>query len=84
MSLVILFLIFAILDNYILPLLIVFDVSFTVGNPEIVELFDLEPNMPALELFGLGLYEIIVWLIQSLLAAFIGERIIMKKPGNAV
>ena len=84
MSLVILFLIFAILENYILPLLIVLDVSLTVGNPEIVELFDLKPNIPALELFSFGLYEILIWLIQSLLAAFIGEKIIMKKARSAV
>ena len=84
MNLVILFLIFAFLENYILPLLIVLDVTFTVGNPEIVKLFDLKPNTSALELFGFGFYEIITWLIQSALAAFIGEKIIMKKPKNAV
>jgi len=84
MTLVVLFLIFAILENYILPLLIVLNVSFTVGNPVIVEFFDLKPNTPALEFFGFGLYEIITWLIQSALAALIGEKIIMKKPKSAV
>lgn len=84
MTLVALFLIFAFLENYILPLLIVLDVSFTVGNPEIAELFDLKPNEPVLKLFGFGLYEMITWLIQSALAALIGDKIIMKKPKNAV
>jgi hypothetical protein len=79
MTLLVLFLIFAFLENYILPLLIVLDVSFTVGNSEIAELFDLKFNEPALELFGFGLYEIITCLIQSVLAALIGEKIIMKK-----
>ena len=84
MNLVILFLIFALLENYILPLLIVLDVSYTVGNPEIVEFFDLKPNEPALELFGFGIFAIITWLIQSVLAAVIGEKIIIKKTKSDV
>ncbi len=83
-GLIILFLIFALLENYILPLLIIADVNFTVGNPEIAAFFDLKPSTPAPELFGFGFSEIITWLIQSLLAALIGEKIIMKKTKTAV
>ena len=61
-------------------MVIVLDVTYTVGNADIAEFFDLKPNEPLVDLFGFGLFEIITWIFQSLLAAFIGEKIIMKKP----
>ena len=31
------------------------------------------------DLFGFGLFEFVIWAVQSLLASFIGERLIIKK-----
>jgi len=84
MSLLILFIIFAILENSILPMLFVLDITYTVGNADVVKLFDLKPNEPLINLLGFGLFEIITWAFQSILAAFIGEKIIMKKSTQAV
>ena len=84
MSLLILFIIFAFIENSILPMLFFLDIAYTVGNADIAKLFDLKPNEPLIDLFGFGLFEIITWAFQSLLAAFIGEKIIMKKSTQAV
>jgi hypothetical protein len=84
MSLLILFVIFASLENSILPMLFALDITYTVGNADVAKLFDLKPNEPLINLFGFGLFEIITWAFQSLLAAFIGEKIIMKKSTRPV
>jgi hypothetical protein len=84
MSLLILFIIFAFIENSILPMLFFLDITYTVGNADVAKLFDLKPNEPLIDLFGFGLFEIITWAFQSLLAAFIGEKIIMKKSTQAV
>ena len=84
MSLIILFIIFAFLGSYMLPMVIVLDITYTVGNADIAKYFDLKPNEHFSQLFGFGLFEIIVWAIQSLLAAVVGEMIIVKKSNPLV
>jgi hypothetical protein len=84
MSLIILFIAFAFLENYILPVVIVLDLTYTVGNTDIAKVFDLKPNEHFAKLFGFSLFEIIVWAVQSLLAAVIGEMIIGKKSTPVV
>ena len=84
LSLIILFIIFAFLGSYMLPMVIVLDITYTVGNAYIARLLDLKPNECFAELFGFGFFEIIVWAAQSLLAAVIGEMIIAKKPNPVV
>jgi hypothetical protein len=58
--------------------------TYTVRNADIAKLFHLKPNEPVMDLFGFGFFEIMIWAGQSLLAAFIGEEIIMKKSNRAV
>ena len=84
LSLIILFVIFAFLEIYILPMIIVLELTYTVGNADIAKFFDLKPNERFAELFGFGLFEIIVWAVQSLLATVIGEMIISKKSTKVV
>jgi len=84
LSLIILFVLFAFLEIYILPMVIVLDLTYTVGNTDIAKFFDLKPNEHFSELFGFGLCEIIVWAVQSLLAGVIGEMIIAKKTNPVV
>lgn len=79
LSLAILFMIFAFLEVYILPTLLTLDLTYTVGNAEIAEFLDLKPNSSFAELFGFGFYEIIIWSVQVLLAAFFGLKIIQEK-----
>ena len=76
---VILFIIFAFMEYSLLPMSLFLDLTFTVGNPDIAKFFHLRPNEPVMNLFGFGFFEIMIWAAQSLLAAFIGEKIIMKK-----
>ena len=78
-SLLTLFIIFAFIEYSLLPMLFFLDLTFTVGNADIAKFFHLKPNEPAMNLFGFGFFEIMIWAAQSLLAAFIGEEISMKK-----
>ena len=84
MSLLILLLIFAFLENCILPMVLVLDIKYTVGNAGIVEVFNLKPDERLIDLFGFGLFEIITWLFQSLLAASVGEKILGKASTKTV
>ena len=78
-SMLILFIVFALIEYSLLPMLFLVDLTFTVGNADIATFFHLKPNEPAMNLFGFGFFEIMIWAAQSLLAAFLGEQIIMKK-----
>ena len=79
MCLFILFLIFAFLENYILPMIITLDITYTVGNANIAKFLELQQNEPFADLFGFGLFEFVIWAVQSLLASFVGEKLIIKK-----
>jgi hypothetical protein len=83
MSLLLLFMIFAFLEFYILPMVIVLDLTFTVRNAEIADLLGLKPDEPFAGLFGFGFFEIVVWIVQALLASLIGELLFGRKPASA-
>ena len=78
----ILFLIFAFLDIYPLPMLYTIDATITVRNPEIAQGFDLRPDQPIIELFGFGLFEFLTYSIQALFATYIGNKIFGQKIIN--
>jgi hypothetical protein len=80
----ILFILFAFIEYSLLPMLFLFDLTFTVGNADIAKFFHLTPNEPVMNLFGFGFFEIMIWAAQSLLATFIGEEIVMKKSNRSV
>ncbi|MFH2011170.1 MAG: hypothetical protein ABIJ37_00465 [Pseudomonadota bacterium] len=82
-SLLLLIVIFALLENYILPMVLVLDITFTVGNADIARLLDLKADEPFAGLFGLGFFKIIRWTAKALLASWVGERLIRKKPTAA-
>jgi hypothetical protein len=84
MSLLFLFIIFAFIEYYLLPMAIVLDLTFTVGNPDIANWLDLKPNESFAGLFDFGAFEIIIMVVQSLLAAIVGERLVMRKPALTV
>ena len=76
---VILFLIFAFLDNFAYPMFFVLDATITIRNPDIAKLFNLQPNEPIEELIGFGWFEFIIYSVQTLLATYIGDKIFFKK-----
>jgi hypothetical protein len=71
----ILFLIFAFLDNYPLPMFLALDATITVRNPDIAQWLDLRPDQPLIELFGFGWFEFITYSIQTLFATYFGNKI---------
>jgi len=80
MSLLLLFSVFAFIEYCLLPMAVVLDVTFTVRNPEVVRWLDLKPNEPFAGLFDFGAFEIIVMVVQALLAALVGEKLFTRKP----
>jgi hypothetical protein len=79
MSLLLLFIVFAFIEYYLLPMAVVLDVTFTVRNPEIANWLDLKPNESFAGLFGFGSFEIIIMVFQALLAALLGEKLFTRK-----
>jgi hypothetical protein len=75
----ILFLIFAFLDNFLWPMFSVLDATITVRNPDIVQMLNLQPDEPIEGFVGFGWFEIIIYGIQTLLATYIGDKIFFKK-----
>ena len=75
----ILFLIFAFLDNFLLPMFFVLDATITVKNSDIAKMLNLQPDEPIEELIGFGWFEFIIYSLQTLLATIIGYKIFYKK-----
>ena len=80
MSFLILFLAFAFIEYYLLPMAVVLDATFTVRNPDIARWFELKPDESFAGLFDFGFYEIIVMVVQTLLAALLGEKLLVRNP----
>jgi hypothetical protein len=64
-------------------MVMVLDLTFTVGNTEIATLLGLKPDEPFAGLFGFGFFEIVFWIVQALLASLIGELLFGRKPASA-
>jgi hypothetical protein len=82
MSFVVLFLVFAFLENYGWPMIHVLDITFTVRNSDIAEVFNLSPNEPVANLFGLGSFEFVTWALQAFLAGYLGERLLRGRTAD--
>ncbi len=78
-SFIILFFIFALLDNYLLPLVVSADVTITIRNEAIASLFEIPPDYPFINLFEFGLFEFFTWAIQAMLAGLAGQIILKKQ-----
>lgn len=76
---VILIFIFAILDNYFIPMIFILDATITIRNDVIAKAFGITPNFPIMNLFDPGLFDFIIWCGQSFVAAFIGEKTFTRK-----
>lgn len=79
MTFLVLFVIFAFLDNYLWPIAFILDVTYTVRNETIAKAFDFVPNEPLVNLFGFGFFELLTLGIQALLAGYIGDRLVGKR-----
>jgi hypothetical protein len=75
-----LFALFAFLGVYELPAIFSLDATITVRNPEIAGFFEIEPNSHLMELYSLDILDLVVWLAQSLIAVFAGEKICCRPP----
>lgn len=81
MLLLVLFLAFGFLSSYFIPALIVLNATITVHNAEVAQTLDLPPDLPLLELFIPGWFEMIIWLIQAWIAIWVATSL-AKTPKN--
>jgi hypothetical protein len=81
---IILYLSFVFIDNYLWPMIKVLDITYSVGNQEIVKAFNLSSRESAVDLFGFGLFEFVTWAIEALLASYFGEKIFSRKTGKTI
>ena len=84
LSFVILFVIFGLFENYLLPMCYVLDARLTIGNEQVAEFLDFPPDYPVMDLFGLGLFQFITWSLQAFFAGLIGEKLLKKKERSAL
>ena len=75
-SFIILFFIFAVLENYLWPLVYSLDLTITVRNESIASLLEIPADYPFINFFELGLFEFFTWAIQAALAGLIGTKIL--------
>jgi len=71
----ILLLLFILLENSLLPILYVADVTITVGNESIATRMGIMPNEPAVNLFQFGLGDWILWCIEALIGGYVGSKL---------
>ena len=78
-----LFLVFAFIDCYLWPAFIIADVTYTVRNEALARFLNLGPDEALIDLFEPGTFEFFVWSIETLIARYLGEKII-RNTGNAI
>lgn len=76
---IILFLIFAFLENYLWPLVYSLDLTITVRNEAIASFLEIPPDYPFTNFFEFGLFEFFTWVIQAALAGLIGQKVLENK-----
>lgn len=71
---ILIFFIIVFLDIISWPVFYILDITFSVGNEKIAQLFSLAENEHYLDSFGFGWSEFVFWNIDTLIAGSIGSR----------
>lgn len=78
-SIVILMILFSIIDNMIIPLVNILDLTFTIHNKEIADFLEVNENIPAAALYSIDYFDIILWFVESIIALFVIDKKVTKK-----
>lgn len=70
--------ILAVLDIYSLPALFSLQITVTVGNREVADFFGLSENMNMGDFFDPGWSDLIVWMLQGLVAHVVGSKVYQR------
>jgi hypothetical protein len=76
--------IFAILDLYWWPAALSLEITFTVGNSQLARLLELHPNMGIEQLLDIGPFDFLVWVLQVLVALWVGPAVVGSPESPAV
>lgn len=77
-----LIIIFAFNGLYSLPISLYFDFSFTIGNEAVADFFNLKPNMRLHEFLSVGVFDIIMYGIQAIIAQWVAYKFVVNKFGK--
>ena len=78
-SFLILMILFAVIDNMMIPLVNILDITFTIHNKEIADFLELKENIPASVLYSIDYSDFIIWFVESFLALFVIDKKITNK-----
>ena len=67
--------IFAFLDLYWMPAAAALDVRFRILNQAVADLLGLSGEIPVVELFGIGWFDLFVWAMQVLVAIWVADKL---------
>ena len=70
---------YAMLDNYLWPLIHATDLKIIIGNKEIAEFLDMEEPIPLLELFSPGISDFVIYCIQAFVGGIVGSKVLEKQ-----
>lgn len=71
----ILIVVFAFQENYIVPMVYLLDATITIRNEAVASFFDIKPDYHLITLFDIGFLDFIIWCVQAFFAGIIGERL---------
>lgn len=74
------FVIFTLYDCYLWPAAFISDATFTIHNEELSRFFEIKPDQPFIELFDIGLFELVEWSLKATIADYLGKRVIFFAP----
>lgn len=77
-----LFGVFAFLDLYWIPAIVVLDLRLKILNPAVVEILGKSGEFPAIELLSFGWFDIVVWAVQVLVAVWVADRMSFRPLGG--
>ena len=76
---VMIFCLFIFLDLFAYPAMLSLDVTFTVHETFIAELFEVGPNARLGEIMSLGLFDVFVWGLQTAVAVCVADTMKVKE-----
>lgn len=69
---------FAFVDVYYLPALFILDATIIIGNQQLAEIFHLIGPVPLTKLFMIDGVNVIIWVLQSVVAYLVGSWVYQK------
>ena len=74
-ALLILLVVFVVVDTYWLPAVTVLDARLTIGNTRIAKALGVSGEVPLINFFSIGWFDVLVWGVQVVVASWVADRL---------